>query len=67
MPEKVSLSADALRALESLNYPEWPDVLISDIALPDEDGYSVIRQVRALEEMRHTELARLYSLHSFWP
>ncbi|HJQ64252.1 MAG TPA: ATP-binding cassette domain-containing protein [Burkholderiales bacterium] len=50
-------AADALRALESLNYPEWPDVLISDIALPDEDGYSVIRQVRALEEMRHTELA----------
>ena len=50
-------AADALRALESRNYPEWPDIIISDIALPDQDGYSVIRQVRALEEERETELA----------
>jgi ATP-binding cassette subfamily B protein len=49
-------AADALRSLEALNYPEWPDILISDIALPDEDGYSVIKRVRALEEKRHTEL-----------
>ena len=27
-----------------------PDILISDIGLPDEDGYSLIRQVRAAEE-----------------
>jgi PAS domain S-box-containing protein len=27
-----------------------PDVLISDIGLPDEDGYSLIRKVRAAEE-----------------
>jgi CheY-like chemotaxis protein len=26
-----------------------PDILISDIAMPGEDGYSLIRQVRALE------------------
>ena len=50
-------AADALRALESFNEPEWPDLLISDIALPDEDGYSVIRQVRALEETRQTGLS----------
>jgi ATP-binding cassette subfamily B protein len=49
-------AAEALSVLESLNYPEWPDVLISDLALPDEDGYSVIRRVRALEQARHTEL-----------
>jgi ATP-binding cassette subfamily B protein len=51
-------AADAVHALESSNYAEWPDVLISDIALPDEDGYSLIRQVRAIEERRGTELAR---------
>jgi signal transduction histidine kinase/ActR/RegA family two-component response regulator len=29
--------------------PEWrPDVLVSDIEMPDEDGYSLIRKVRAL-------------------
>ena len=55
--ETYGRGAEALRALEALNYAEWPDVLISDIALPDEDGYSVIRRVRALEEERHTELS----------
>ena len=36
--------SDALRRLI-----EWkPDVLLSDIAMPDEDGYSFIRKVRAL-------------------
>ena len=26
-----------------------PDVIVSDIAMPDEDGYSFLRRVRALE------------------
>jgi PAS domain S-box-containing protein len=34
--------ADALRAIERAA----PDVLISDIGMPDEDGYDLIRQVR---------------------
>jgi CheY-like chemotaxis protein len=29
---------------------ERPDVLISDIAMPEEDGYTLIRRVRALPE-----------------
>jgi CheY-like chemotaxis protein len=30
---------------------QWyaPDVLVSDLAMPDEDGYSLIAKVRALE------------------
>jgi len=32
---------------------EWrPDVLVSDIGMPDEDGYSLIRRVRALDQAR---------------
>jgi CheY-like chemotaxis protein len=32
---------------------EWrPDVLVSDIEMPDEDGYALIRKVRALEAER---------------
>jgi len=31
---------------------ESPDVLLSDIAMPDEDGYSLIRKVRAREAVR---------------
>ncbi|HEV2913870.1 MAG TPA: ATP-binding protein, partial [Pyrinomonadaceae bacterium] len=35
---------EALRALRELR----PDVLISDLGMPEEDGYSLIRRVRAL-------------------
>jgi CheY-like chemotaxis protein len=32
------------------------DVLISDIGMPDEDGYSLLRQVRALDGNRAREI-----------
>jgi CheY-like chemotaxis protein len=38
-------SDEALRALQQFK----PDVLVSDIGMPDEDGYALIRQVRMLE------------------
>jgi len=42
--QAVSNVSDALSKLET-----WrPDVLVSDIEMPDEDGYELIRQVRAL-------------------
>jgi CheY-like chemotaxis protein len=43
---KTCLSApEALAVL-----PQWrPDVLVSDIEMPGEDGYSLIRKVRALD------------------
>ena len=37
-------AADALKAVSA----EPPDVLISDIGMPDEDGFSLIRSIRAL-------------------
>jgi len=37
-------AAEALKSLQRLQ----PDVLISDIGLPDEDGYDLLRAVRAL-------------------
>jgi len=39
----VASVADALKRLDE----QVPDVLVSDLAMPDEDGYSLIRQVRA--------------------
>jgi CheY-like chemotaxis protein len=41
----VASVREALEVLEQLQ----PDVLISDIGMPDEDGYGLISKVRALE------------------
>jgi ATP-binding cassette subfamily B protein len=35
----------------------WPDLLICDIGLPDESGYSVLRRVRGFEAERRIPLA----------
>ena len=41
-------AADALVALEE----HKPDILISDLGMPDEDGYSLISKIRALPDER---------------
>ncbi len=48
----VSSAAEALDALKSFT----PDVLVSDIEMPGEDGYSLIRKVRALERDQDRQL-----------
>jgi signal transduction histidine kinase/ActR/RegA family two-component response regulator len=48
---QVNTAATSGEALEVLS--EWrPDVLVSDIGMPDEDGYSLISKVRALAPER---------------
>jgi CheY-like chemotaxis protein/two-component sensor histidine kinase len=42
----VSLAGTAREALEILEQSEM-DVLLADIAMPDEDGYALIRQIRS--------------------
>lgn len=41
----VATAAEALAALEGFR----PDVLVSDIRMPDENGYNLIRKIRELE------------------
>lgn len=41
----VGSGGEALGALEQFR----PDVLVSDIGMPDEDGYTLIRKIRELE------------------
>jgi signal transduction histidine kinase/CHASE1-domain containing sensor protein/ActR/RegA family two-component response regulator len=41
----VSSACEAIRAIRE----KRPDVLVSDIAMPDEDGYGLIEKVRSLE------------------
>ena len=44
----ASSTVEALAALEQAR----PDVLVSDIGMPNEDGYDLIRRIRALEKER---------------
>ncbi|HEX6245835.1 MAG TPA: PAS domain-containing protein, partial [Polyangiales bacterium] len=44
---RVSIAASAREAFQKLQ-DELPEVLISDIGMPEEDGYSLIRKVRGL-------------------
>jgi signal transduction histidine kinase/ActR/RegA family two-component response regulator len=51
---EVKICASASEALAKL--AEWkPDVILSDIAMPDEDGYSFIGKVRALSREKGGE------------
>lgn len=43
---------EGLQAVEDKN----PDVLVSDIGMPGEDGYSLIRKVRALDDERNKNI-----------
>ncbi len=56
-------SKEALDWLETVDSNEMPDMLICDIAMPDEDGYSVLRKVRAWKTSQGvTPLLRLPAL-----
>lgn len=50
---EVMAVASVKEALDAIQ--KWePDVLVSDIGMPEEDGYSLIRKVRELERTAHT-------------
>jgi PAS domain S-box-containing protein len=51
----VQGAASANEAIEILRWHK-PDVLISDLAMPDEDGYSLISKLRASEAESHQSI-----------
>lgn len=55
---EVTVAATARAALEALEQAPF-DVLVSDIAMPQEDGYDLIRQVRALPAERGGQIPAL--------
>jgi CheY-like chemotaxis protein len=65
-------SAAEVRAVESaanavLEWQSWrPDVIVSDIDMPVEDGYSFISRVRSSEKRRHRRVtpAVAFTAHS---
>jgi CheY-like chemotaxis protein len=48
----ASSGAEALMVLSNPPGGAPPDIMLCDIAMPDEDGYTALRRVRALEEAR---------------
>jgi PAS domain S-box-containing protein len=57
----VGATAEALAAFES----DRPDVIVCDIGLPDTDGYTLLRQVRAAEAAAKTPPAPAIALTAF--
>ena len=53
----VSSGVEALAILADPPDGARPDVLVCDIAMPDEDGYAVLRRVRAMEYERGVPLS----------
>jgi len=51
--QSFDCASDAYNYLVHASVSEQPDALISDIAMPDEDGYAFIRRVRDLEGHEH--------------
>jgi PAS domain S-box-containing protein len=45
----IALASSAAEAFQML-HDFRPDVMVSDIAMPDEDGYSLMRRIRALND-----------------
>ncbi len=56
--EAVGSGPEALQRLSARDSAHWPDALICDIVLGQEDGHAVARSIRSLEAQRDTPLAR---------
>jgi PAS domain S-box-containing protein len=48
----VSSAAEAYALITAIPSRWWPDVMVSDIGMPGEDGYSLLRRVREWERAR---------------
>lgn len=56
--EPLSAAAAALSQLARTPLEQWPNALVCDIAMPDEDGYTFIRKLRQMEADRRIPLAQ---------
>jgi PAS domain S-box-containing protein len=48
----VSSAVEAFAMITEPPRPDWPDVLVCDIGMPEEDGYSLMRRIRDWERER---------------
>lgn len=57
----ASTAADAMASFELTP----PDIIVSDIALPDEDGYQLLRRIRSFEAASHRSAVPAIALTAF--
>jgi PAS domain S-box-containing protein len=50
------ITADSAKTAFTEILDKNPDLMVSDIGMPDEDGYSLIRRVRALPDKQHNAI-----------
>jgi DNA-binding response OmpR family regulator len=55
---QVRTATSVSQALEVIRHFEL-DLLIIDIAMPEEDGYSLIRKIRVLEDTQKSEISAI--------
>ena len=55
---ELKSAASVAEAVALLN-AWWPDVLLSDIEMPEEDGYALMERVRELSATQHASLAAI--------
>jgi len=60
----VRAVASVAEALDAIHMSS-PDVLLADIGLPDEDGYSLIRKIRAHERERNAAPLRAIAVSAY--
>ena len=61
----VGSGPEALALLSDVGGQKRPDVIVLDIAMPDEDGYSVLRKIRSLENQQGLSAIPAIALTSY--
>ena len=59
----VMTAGSAREALAALEEYE-PDVLVSDLRMPEKDGYSLVRELRTKEHLRHMPAVAVTAYYS---
>jgi PAS domain S-box-containing protein len=60
----VITAASAAEAIEEIERRK-PDVLVSDLGMPEQDGYELIKNVRAMESTNHTAMIPALALTAY--
>ena len=58
-PNNIDVCDDGVQALEYLRNNKHPDVVMSDIQMPNMNGYELIKAIRADDNLKHLNVLAL--------